>query len=948
MRTVCVLVVVGGIDDVGMVGAIVVLTVAKVTAGGAAGYAEYLQGRSAAGQLGDYYLRDGEPVEAPGRWVSGAGAIGLNAGQAVTGQQLRSLLAVRDPSTGLVLRRAGGDGRAVAALDATFSAPKSVSAVWALGDHGLRERIEAAHERAVDRALAYATAHVQMIRVRDEAGAVVHARAQELLATSWRHTTARAVDGRPPDPQLHSHVLLHGAIRADRKVVAIDSRSWLVSRREIAAAYRCELARELAGLGFEIRRGTGRGGRYFEIDGVPAALIDRWSGRHHQVQSAITARLAQQRSALEQLVASGVPDAGDAARRLEALERSGRLGAAQDRLLTAVTRSPKSGLVTRGDVDRHWADAGVDAGLSRDDVRVLTGAPRAPEPASDAVLLDRLTEFDATFTSRELRAVALEASAGAGIDRALAGAGSLQGTGELLALADGSQTTRRHRHTERETVAAARRLTNGHVKPVSPAVVSEQVARLDRELRAGGKGLSLEQRDAIELACSDAQLVVIEGQAGTGKSTVLGAVARAHQTEGRKVIATSTAALAAQRLAADLDNAGVTATAYSTSALHSAIGNDRVVLGADTVIIHDEAALASTREQQRLLSAVSDSGARLIEVGDGSQSQPVGAGGLWHHLTDAARDRFAHTALTDNVRALDPADRADQAAFRAGEHETAIDGYAARARVTITSRQPDAEDRALEAAQSDRATGLRTIVIAQTSNDHLDQLNARAQAIRHEHHPPGNQGVPVAGRPYRLHAGDPVQVRHAITHPDSGVIQNGQSGRVTATDPERDTIAVDLGAGRHATLDREQLDSADLRLAYVAHPFPAQGQTTDTAHLIASAHATREGTYVAITRARQQTRIYSSHQQLNSPQPLQALAAQVSRTEPELASIDTPLAHEARIVKDEARELGDRDAGRETERATPTMAPDSTSQARAWPAREPERTIDDDAPGWEP
>ena len=45
---------------------------------------------------------------------------------------------------------------------------------------------------------------------------------------------------------------------------------------------------------------------------------------------------------------------------------------------------------------------------------------------------------------------------------------------------------------------------------------------------------------------------MIEGQAGTGKSTVLQAVARAHQTDGRQVIVTSTAALAAQRLAADL------------------------------------------------------------------------------------------------------------------------------------------------------------------------------------------------------------------------------------------------------------------------------------------------------------------------------------------------------------------------------------------------------------
>jgi conjugative relaxase-like TrwC/TraI family protein len=111
-----------------------------------------------------------------------------------------------------------------------------------------------------------------MIRHRVDSGAVTHAKPAGLIATSWRHTTARAVDGQAPDPQLHSHVLLHAAVRRDGRIVAIDSRSWLVHRRELGAAYRTELARELVQLGFGILRETGRGGRYFEIEGVPQSL----------------------------------------------------------------------------------------------------------------------------------------------------------------------------------------------------------------------------------------------------------------------------------------------------------------------------------------------------------------------------------------------------------------------------------------------------------------------------------------------------------------------------------------------------------------------------------------------------------------------------------------------------------------------------------------------------
>jgi hypothetical protein len=76
-------------------------------------------------ELGDYYLKDGERTEAPGRWVQGAKQFGLDTEQPVTGEQLHMLMDVRRPDTGGELRRVGGSGEAVAALDATFSAPKS-------------------------------------------------------------------------------------------------------------------------------------------------------------------------------------------------------------------------------------------------------------------------------------------------------------------------------------------------------------------------------------------------------------------------------------------------------------------------------------------------------------------------------------------------------------------------------------------------------------------------------------------------------------------------------------------------------------------------------------------------------------------------------------------------------------------------------------------------------
>ena len=145
------------------------LIVAKITKGTAGGYAEYLEGKARSSELGDYYVKDGERVEAPGRWAGGAHLFGADSSVPVTGEQLRTLMDVRPPDTGGELRRVGGSGEVVAALDATFSTPKSVSAVWALGSPELRERIEASHEIAIDRALDHAVRHVPMLRRRVDA-----------------------------------------------------------------------------------------------------------------------------------------------------------------------------------------------------------------------------------------------------------------------------------------------------------------------------------------------------------------------------------------------------------------------------------------------------------------------------------------------------------------------------------------------------------------------------------------------------------------------------------------------------------------------------------------------------------------------------------------------------------------------------------------------------------
>jgi hypothetical protein len=820
--------------------------------------------------------------------------------------------------------------------------------VWALASPELRGEIEAAQERAVDAALGHAVEFVPMVRRRLDRERVVRETPAELLATSWRHTTARAVPGRAPDPQLHSHVVLHGAVRrGDQKVVAIESRAWLVHQRELGAAYRAQLASELHGLGFEIQTGTGRGGRYFELQGVPETLLEAWSGRHRQVREQIDRRLTERLTELRARVDAGGAGADAAAQRLTALERSGQLLPAEQRQVAMSTRTAKGSdgegvrLETAGDLDRAWWATASEHGFDARSVQALRDPERQVDVAESSLgqehqlerrIVTRLTEFDATFAPREARAVALEAAAGGDSDRALVVLEHLRERGEILELADGRQTTRAQRGKERAAVMAADRLAISEGKAIAGRLVDQQIIRLGSELIEVGAQLAPEQAQAVRVACSERQLSVIIGQAGTGKSTALTGVARAHQAAGQRVVVTSTGAQAAERLATELSEAGVRTAGCSTMALRAAVARGSVVLSSGVTVIHDEAALASTREQAWLLEAVAASGVRLIEVGDPRQSQAVGAGGLWPQIEKAAAERGGLVELSRIVRARDAADRRDQARWRAGEHDQALEGYATRGRVLIADTQQQAEDRALEAAHEDRRAGHTTLVVVQTSNEQLDGLNARAQALRvQDGLLTGERSIALAGRPYGLRAGDEVVLRAASVHPQLGAVRNGTRGRVLNVAGDQQTAVLEFADGRQATWERSQLDAASARLAYVSHTFPAQGQTVDRAHVIAGEHADANGTYVALTRAREHTRIYASRERLalepDAGRDVQVagLAQRLGRTEVELPSIAVPLAHEQQIEVEHARELATRSDAR---------APDPSQVAERPPERD--------------
>ena len=118
------------------------LTIGKL--GTSRGRLEYYDAQVAAG-VEDYYAGRGE---SPGRWRgAGASALGLGTRGTVKRHEFMRLMGGCHPADGSVLRPMGARST-VAGFDLTFSAPKSVSVLFAIGDdHTTGELLAAARAR---------------------------------------------------------------------------------------------------------------------------------------------------------------------------------------------------------------------------------------------------------------------------------------------------------------------------------------------------------------------------------------------------------------------------------------------------------------------------------------------------------------------------------------------------------------------------------------------------------------------------------------------------------------------------------------------------------------------------------------------------------------------------------------------------------------------------------
>ncbi|HEX7100972.1 MAG TPA: MobF family relaxase, partial [Acidimicrobiia bacterium] len=237
-------------------------------------------GRYYTERLPSYYLDGGEP---PGRWW-GRGAADLALEGDIDAKCFLAVTAGRDPDTGKDLGRQFGES-SVRGFDATFSAPKSVSLLWALGDQQTQDAVSEAHDRAVDAVLGWVEDHAHT-RLRRN-GHVVCVDAEGIIVGVFRQHTSRRLD-----PQLHTHAVIANRVKApEGRWLALDARTIKIDQRTLSSLFHANLRSELTSqLGVEWR--TPKHG-IAEIDGIPEEVLAEFSQRTLDVDRRLAEKLRQ-------------------------------------------------------------------------------------------------------------------------------------------------------------------------------------------------------------------------------------------------------------------------------------------------------------------------------------------------------------------------------------------------------------------------------------------------------------------------------------------------------------------------------------------------------------------------------------------------------------------------------------------------------------------------------
>lgn len=386
------------------------------------------------------------------------------------------------------------DGRNIAGVrehragfDITFSAPKSASiAALVLGD----SRIIEAHQKAVETSLN----HIQEFGAQGRVWNADHSKqvkenTQSLAVAKFTHYTSRGVEGKVPDPQLHTHGFVLNMTQTSSGIKALEPRELYKMQKESGQIYQNEFAKEVEKLGYALEWNKQQNGNYtFEIKGISQELRDEFSKRTEQIET-----------------------------HLQKLEKSmGReLTVAEKQAYKMDVREEKQ-VQDINELKQNWQAQVQEKGLSVEALKQdekLTSDARITNDTKEVVstAIQNLESSKSVFSERDIIKEASKVSLGLSNLQEIREAIT---TADKITLNDGRFTTQNVLNAEKSIIG---HIENG--KNEKDAIISKEELSTLTSQSDTYERLTDGQKEALEhIATSKDTIIAIQGDAGTGKT----------------------------------------------------------------------------------------------------------------------------------------------------------------------------------------------------------------------------------------------------------------------------------------------------------------------------------------------------------------------------------------------------------------------------------------------
>ncbi len=730
-----------------------------------------------------------------------------------------------------------GSRKARPGYDLTLRPPKSVSVLWALAPPEHRRVIRDAHREAVDAVVDYMEAHaLHARRGTNDRGRI---ETDGLVAAAFDHRTSRA-----GDPLLHTHVVTANLTHtADGKWQAIDGRELYEHARPAGFLYQAHLRHALSNdLG--VSWGDVHNG-WAEVEGVPEPVVRAFSKRREEIE--------------------------------EVVAESGYTSARAHQSATLSTRRAKEYGVDASTLEATWSSEAEALGFGPTEVDACfrttsrNSAPEREELFSWLAGPLGLTKHSSTFTRRSVvEAVSERMGANADAESVEALVDGFLAAGHAQPLSPPSKAAavdtvwRRDGSRARnpdavlwstpELLELEQRLVDwadtgfGVSAPAPNPVAVEEVLTRRPELS--------DEQAAMVRSLADPGAPAIQPIAGrpcAGKTYATAAYVEALVASGIPVVGCSLSATAAAELEAATGLGRLTGRPASTIA-RVLIEAERQPLRPGTIVVVDESSMVGTRDLFRVAAhaAAADGAVKLI--GDPDQHGAVDTGGLFRALVERQGDQLVE--LVENNRQLDVEDRIAIDRFREGMVESALGRYDAAKKVIRSPTAAASYDAMVSDWWEAARRGSEDPMMA-GPNAVRAALNRRARAHMRAEGLLEGPSVTAAEREFCV--GDWVVARRnnrRLRSEHGAFVKNGSAGTVVAVDTERHTIAVNFRAEGRIDLPGPYLDAGWVDHGYARTTYGVQGATLDRGLYHAGDRSSFEEGYVALTRARVETRVY--------------------------------------------------------------------------------------------